>query len=461
MGLGSIIFLYGFCPAFFLIYYLLPKRFRNAALLLFSLAFYAWGDPYCICVLIASAAVNFLLGRLLSGDRSARTRKCIFAAGCCFNILLLGVFKYTGFIFRTVCSALGIERTAPVLPLPMGISFYTFQAVSFLADAYRRRIKAGPVGFSLYMMMFPRVMQGPLMRYEDLAPQLDARTVDAERVAGGIFRFVIGLAKKVLIADVLGTVSAGLGAVPDTVAGAWLGLAAYTLQLYFDFSGYTDMALGLGGMMGFTFPENFRYPYCSRSISDFWRRWHITLGAWFRDYVYFPLGGSRTTKPKLVRNLLIVWLLTGLWHGAGWTFVIWGLFHGVVICIEKLAGLEKRKIPSGVRHIVCMFLVMFGWVPFRSAGVGEMSAYFARMFGAGAVGAVDSTALLYLHDYLPLILIAAVGCTPLVSKLCSRLGEKRPALAGALRCAATVLLLLLCTVFLVNSTYQPQLYARF
>lgn len=460
MSLSSVVFLFGFLPCFFLTYYIVPKTWKNAVCLLGSLAFYAWGEPYFLVPLLLAVAADFGLGLLLRPGR--KCRRTVFVLSCVLNVGLLFLYKYFDFFLSTIGSIFGLSIGFSLsISLPIGLSFFVFRALSYLADVYLEKTPAEThfSNFSLYLCMFPCVLQGPLGRYGEIAPQITERRLRLEDISDGIFRFTVGLGKKVLLCAPLGVIadSAWSGA-DSTVLGAWLGLIAYAMQLYFDFSGYTDMALGLGRMMGFRLPENFNYPYLCTSASDFWRRWHMTLGQWFRDYVYFPLGGSRTDKLRLVRNLLVVWTLTGLWHGANMTFVLWGLYFGVLLCIEKLLRLEKRHIPLVVRHIYALFAVLFGWVFFRSASVTEALDFFRHLF-SGTLA--DEVALLHLHDGLTVLLVGVLACTPTVKTLCLRLNRRRPNVAALLKSCAVVVLLFLCTVYLVNSSYSPFLYLRF
>lgn len=450
MAFNSICFLFYFLPVYFLLVYLCPKKLRNAVALAGSLLFYAWGEPECVLLIAAATLANYGLGLLLS-----RARRLGFALGCVLNLGLLFAFKYLGFFA-------GLFGADLVLPLPLGLSFFVFQAMSYLIDCFRGTIvpEKRLDRFALYLLLFPRVMQGPLMRYGDLREQLDHPALTLPGISRGCFRFAVGLSKKLLLANSLGALADRVwGATDAAAATTWLGLLAYTLQIYFDFSGYTDMALGLGGMMGFEFSENFNYPYLSRSVSEFWRRWHITLGQWFRDYVYFPLGGSRKGRWRLVRNLLVVWTLTGFWHGANWTFLLWGFYFGVLLCAEKLLQIEKRRIPAPLRHVFCLLAVMFGWVLFRSASVEEAFAFFGRLFGS--CGAVDGDTLYDLHDAWPLLLLGAIGATPLLKNLCARVTRRLPNAAPVLQGVAGLAMLAICTVCLANSNYQAFLYLRF
>lgn len=467
MVFSSIIFLYYFIPAFFLLYYLAPARYQNGVCVLGSLFFYAWGEPYYVLLMLFSIWVNYRLGRKLAFDRPDGLRRRTLILACTFHLTLLVVFKYLGFLLRSAYQLTGWEGPEVSLALPLGISFYTFQALSYIVDVYRRQV---PVqnrfwNLALYISMFPQLVAGPIVRYGDINKEIDSRKLALPEISQGIVRFLIGLGKKVLFANSLGELADAVWAVPGleiSVTTAWLGLIAYTLQIYFDFSGYSDMAIGLGRMMGFHFIENFRYPYLSRSVSEFWRRWHISLGSWFRDYVYIPLGGSRVSQGKMIRNLLLVWGLTGFWHGANWTFLLWGLYYGVLICVEKVCRLEERRIPSALRHLGCLLAVILGWVLFRSDTAGQAAMFLGRLMGVGTNGWVDAAARLYLHDELPLLLLASLGCGPWLRRLSSSLVERLPvSVAELLRSSVAFILLVLCTIFLVNSTYNPFIYFRF
>lgn len=351
MVFSSILFLFYFIPAFFLVYYLVPNRFRNFICLIGSLIFYAWGEPYYVFLMLLSIVMNYFLGRLLRFDRADRARKRVMLLACVLNLAMLFVFKYLTFFLQTAYDLFGIQKQAVSLPLPLGISFYTFQALSYILDVYRKRVPVQTrfLNLALYICMFPQLVAGPIVRYADIDAQINDRKAELSGITCGITRFTVGLGKKVLLANVLGSLADAVWKTPGleiSALTAWLGIIAYTLQIYFDFSGYSDMAIGLGRMMGFRFSENFNYPYIAGSVSEFWRRWHISLSSWFRDYVYFPLGGSRTTRAKTVRNLLIVWGLTGFWHGANWTFLLWGLYFGVLICFEKMSTKREQMPPS-------------------------------------------------------------------------------------------------------------------
>ena len=419
MVFSSILFLYLFVPIFFLLYYIAPFRYKNVACLLFSLFFYAWGEPYYIVLMLFSISINYLLGLGLHFKNAQSKRKKFMIAACIFNISILVIFKYLSFFSQSVFDMMGIQKQFPAIMLPLGISFYTFQTLSYIFDVYRREVPVQTKwsNLALYVSMFPQLVAGPIVRYGDINREINSRKPLIEDINYGIFRFIIGLSKKVLISNSLGVLADSVWNTSNleiSVITAWMGLVAYTLQIYFDFSGYSDMAIGLGRMIGFHFNENFNYPYMATSISEFWRRWHISLGSWFRDYVYFPMGGSRTSKRKMIFNLFFVWMLTGLWHGANWTFVLWGIYYGVIICIEKLFDMNRLHIPRPFMHILCMLFVMVGWVFFRSDSIAEASHFLARLIGVGGNGFIGDSAYLYIHDYLLLILVASIGSMPYI-----------------------------------------------
>lgn len=462
VAFSSISFLFCFLPLFFIIYYLIPARAKNVVLLAGSLFFYAWGEPRWILLLLASILVTWLLGRAMRPEASAGRRRGLLILGLVFQLGLLVAVKYAGFFF-------GAFIDLPKLHLPLGVSFYTFHAISYLVDVYRQKTppQKNLLRLGLYLALFPKLVMGPIVPYHELEPALAQRTIDAQDVSDGCFRFTIGLAKKVLLADALAGLVTGIwGDLASlTVLSAWLGLIGYALQLYFDFSGYSDMAIGLGRMLGFRFPENFRYPYLCSSISDFWRRWHISLGSWFKEYLYFPLGGSRAGTLRTLRNLLLVWLATGLWHGASWNYVLWGLYFGVLICLEKLLAPRFRAHPrkgllAGLCRPVCLLLAVLGWVLFRAEDLPAAGRYFACLFG-GAAGA-SAQARLYLHDFWPVLLLGAVGATPLCAKLAGRLGAKlQPGVRAAVQAVLVLALLACSTVWLLNGSFQSFVYFQF
>ena len=445
MLFSSIPFLYYFLPAVVLLYLLAPKRARNAALLLASLVFYGWGEPKYLLLMAADILLGYGFGLLLERRRS----RALLALAVAGPVALLAFFKYSGFLLGGLFPAL--LRIA----LPIGISFYTFQILSYLIDVWRGETAAqrSLLDFAAYVALFPQLVAGPIVRYSSIAAELTDRRTDWDGAAEGLQRFLLGLGKKVLLANVLGELVERCGAA-SSVLGAWLAAVAYALQIYFDFSGYSDMAIGLGRFFGFHFPENFRYPFLSRSAAEFWRRWHITLGSWFRDYVYIPLGGSRVSKWKWVRNLLIVWALTGLWHGAAWNFVLWGLFFAALLLFERLT---RWNPPAPLAHAYVLLAVVLSFVIFRGAGPAE----FGALFGLG-VPAATAEAVYALRSFGPLLLVAMVGSTPLPCRVAAALSIRLPRpLWEVLRCLVLAALLLLCTASLVDGSFNPFLYFRF
>ena len=421
MLFSSIVFLFTFLPVVLILYYLLPVRFRNVILLLASLVFYAWGEPVYLFLMLLSILFNYFSGLDIARnlqDKRAAKRSLVF--NLIINLAVLGFFKYEGFVFDTLNGILPVHISYHALPLPIGISFYTFQILSYIIDVYRGNVKVQTnlPNFALYVTMFPQLIAGPIVQYADVDEQLASREVSWTKFGEGSMYFIRGLAKKVLLANTSGmifTEVSGLAKGNVAVMTAWLGAFAYMFQIYFDFSGYSDMAIGLGKMFGFEFNMNFNYPYVSKSITEFWRRWHISLSSWFRDYVYIPLGGNRVSKIKHIRNLLIVWFLTGLWHGAAWNFVAWGLYYGVILIIEKyLLSPVLDRLPDVVRHIYSIVLVVIGWVLFFSSSFGQAADYIRVMFGAGAHGFADRESMYLLTSNLILWLILIFGSTPLV-----------------------------------------------
>lgn len=473
MAFSSVAFLFGFLPLALLCCFLIPARLRtgrNTVLLLFSLAFYAWGGVRLLPVLLASCVVKWAAALLAAPGR--RWRKAALLAALALNLGTLGYFKYTGFLLDNL-NALGLDAAAPAVLLPAGISFFTFQAVAYLVDVYRGAVPAerSLARLTLFMAFFPQLLQGPILRYGDFAPALAERRETAEDAAGGAVRFCFGLAKKVLLADALGQIADGAFASGErlTVGLAWLGAVAYTLQLYFDFSGYTDMALGLGRVFGFRLPENFNYPYIARSASEFWRRWHQTLSFWFRDYVYIPLGGNRCSKGRQVFNLLVVWLLTGLWHGSAWNFVLWGLYYAVLLTGEKfLWGRVLDRLPAVLRHVYALVLITVGWVLFRSDGLEQAGEMVSAMFGFAPGGAWSGEAEYYLRQFRWELLAAIPAALPIKTWLQAKLtakqeqGSRSAAVTLALAPKALAFALLGWSVVrLLSSTFRSFLYFQF
>ncbi len=468
MLFSSIVFLFTFLPAVVILYYLLPVRFRNVILLLASLVFYAWGEPVYLFLMLLSILFNYFSGLDIARnlqDKRAAKRSLVF--NLIINLAVLGFFKYEGFVLDTLNGILPVHISYHALPLPIGISFYTFQILSYIIDVYRGNVKVQTnlPNFALYVTMFPQLIAGPIVQYADVDEQLASREVSRTKFGEGSMYFIRGLAKKVLLANTSGmifTEVSGLAKGNIAVMTAWLGAFAYMFQIYFDFSGYSDMAIGLGKMFGFEFNMNFNYPYVSKSITEFWRRWHISLSSWFRDYVYIPLGGNRVSKIKHIRNLLIVWFLTGLWHGAAWNFVAWGLYYGVILIIEKyLLSPVLDRLPDVVRHIYSIVLVVIGWVLFFSSSFGQAADYIRVMFGAGAHGFADRESMYLLTSNLILWLILIFGSTPLVHFRCEHMLRTKKWNTTIINSVVYVALFIVCIAYLVTETYNPFLYFRF
>ena len=461
MVFSSLPFLFFYLPAVLLIYKLTPLKLRNLFLLLASLFFYGWGEPVYILIMFLSTAVDYTHGMLVerwrSDDRKARLA---VASSVFFNLAILVFFKYWDFLAGSVNALTGLSLPVFGIPLPIGISFYTFQTMSYTIDVYRRAapVQRNIVTFGAYVTLFPQLIAGPIIQYKTVAEQLVSRREDLEKFVSGVRRFTVGLAKKVLLANAVGELWDQALADPAlTAAGAWLGLIAYAFQIYFDFSGYSDMAIGLGRMLGFEFIENFNYPYIARSVVDFWKRWHISLTTWFREYLYFPLGGNRVPRWKWVRNILIVWLLTGLWHGAGWNFLLWGLYYALFMLAERLfLGKWLEKLPRALQHGYALFVVLIGWALFAVEDTGRLGTYLAACFGgAPLASAADGY---YFRSCLPLLLILTAAATPLGKRLWDRMGERA---RGVLLPLLTLAGLTLCAASLVDASYNPFLYFRF
>ncbi len=466
MVFSSTIFLCVYLPLVLLGYYICPKKGRNLFLLIASLVFYAWGEPKYVFLMIFSILVNYIFGRLMDKNRGRQKRmKLLLVLSVVIDIGLLSVFKYTDFIITNVNAIFGSSFDLLNIALPIGISFYTFQAMSYTIDVYRDdvRVQKNLIDFGMYITMFPQLIAGPIVRYADVQDQLAERSVTTADFSEGIMRFVVGLGKKVLLANQMGAVWSEIYALGGDVSAlmAWTGAIAYTFQIYFDFSGYSDMAIGLGRMFGFKFPENFRYPYQSVSITDFWRRWHITLSTWFKEYLYIPLGGNRCGLARQALNLLIVWSLTGFWHGAGWNFVMWGLYYFVILFIEKLFLLKALdKLPKLFRHVYALLLIVIGWVIFASDDVSVLLPYLGSMFGAnGAVGGMD---VYTLFTKAVLLIICCVASTELPKRLfLSATGAMNEKAAFTIKSVMTIALLALSMILLIGDSYNPFLYFRF
>ncbi len=461
MIFSSLPFLFFYLTITLLVYKLSPLKLRNLILLLVSLFFYGWGEPVYIVIMFLSIAVDYTHGMLVEkfwqNDELARRA---VASSVFFNLAILFFFKYWDFLMGSINALTGLRLPTFGLSLPIGISFYTFQTMSYTIDVYRKDapVQRDPITFGAYVTLFPQLIAGPIIQYKDVAEQLAGRREDLEKFASGVRRFCVGMGKKVLLANAVGKLWESCRDMGElTVLSGWLGLFAYAFQIYFDFSGYSDMAIGLGRMLGFEFMENFNYPYISRSIVEFWKRWHISLTNWFRDYVYIPLGGNRVPRWKWVRNILIVWTCTGIWHGAGWNFLLWGLYYAAWMLLERLwLGKVLEKLPGALRHIYAMAVVLVGWALFAIEDMGALGRYLAVCFGGGALWNAES--LYYLRSYLPLLVLLFLGATPLLKKLAERLSENwREALTPALVLA----MLVLCTASLVDASYNPFLYFRF
>ena len=466
MLFSSVPFLFYFLPAALILYFLVPGRFKNFILLLASLFFYAWGEPKYVLLMLVSIVQGYLFGLLVEKHRGEKASKLFLTLSILVSLGLLGYFKYADFFLSSVNAVTGLSLPLLKLSLPIGISFYTFQVLSYVIDVYRSETAAQKsfIDLAAYVSLFPQLIAGPIVRYSDVAGQLRDRTHSVSAAVEGVRRFTVGFAKKVLLANQFGALASAYKQTQDaSVLFVWLYALAFLLQVYFDFSGYSDMAIGLGRILGFRFPENFNYPYISASITEFWRRWHISLGSWFRDYLYIPLGGSRKGKARQLLNILIVWLATGLWHGAAWTFVLWGLWFAVLLLIEKLwllPLLERRRV---LAHVYTLFFVTLGFVLFDADSAAQALSRIGAMLGAGGLPLFSAQAVYYLKSYGPLLLFGILCATPLPKKALSALREKRGAknVLDVLEPIALLVPLLIGTAFLVDGSFNPFLYFRF
>ena len=467
MVFSSLTFLLCYLPAVLIVYYLAPRKLKNFVLFVFSLLFYAWGEPIYVGLMIFSTILDYCCGRAAEKYRGTKKANIALIVSVTVNLGLLCLFKYTDFLLATINGIFGLSIPLLNLPLPIGISFYTFQTMSYTIDVYRGDTKAQKniISFGAYVSLFPQLIAGPIVRYQTIAEQIDNRVHTADLFSSGVKRFVRGLAKKVLLANNIGLLWNTISQTDVsklTVVSAWLGVVAFAFQIYFDFSGYSDMAIGLGRMFGFEFCENFDYPYISASVTEFWRRWHISMGTWFRDYVYIPLGGNRRGLKIQIRNIAIVWLLTGFWHGAAWNYVLWGVFYGILLIFEKFFLLDKlKKTPAFVGRIYTMFCVLIGWGLFAIEDFSRLGGYFGAMFGFGA-GLCDNSALWQLSSYLPLLVVCVVASTPIASKAYKWVNEKcAPAIMTAANSLGLTGGMLLSTAYLISGSYNPFLYFRF
>lgn len=469
MYFSSLLFLFVFLPIVLAVYYIVPRKFRNAFLLLANLIFYGWGEPVFILIMIVSVVSNYIFGLLIEKYRDNQKRKKTFLVlSLVISLGLLAVFKYTGFVTDILRAIPPFSFMPKInLPLPIGISFYTFQTLSYTIDVYRGDTKAQKslVSFGTYVSFFPQLIAGPIVRYETIEKELQERTHSFEKIAYGIKRFTIGLAKKTIIANQLGALCTVCNAADEkTVVLYWISAISYMLQIYFDFSAYSDMAIGLGKIFGFSFLENFNYPYISKSITEFWRRWHISLGTWFKDYIYIPLGGSREGTKKLIRNILIVWTLTGIWHGANWNFIIWGLMFGIILIIEKLWSRKYlEKLPKIFRNIYVLFIVMISFIIFGADSLGQAFTNIQGLCGIHCDGIINQYTIYYLKSYLIILILAIIGATPLVTNIINKLKEnaKINKIINIIEPIFIIVLLLIVTAYLVDSSYNPFLYFRF
>lgn len=464
MVFSSLVFMFAYLPITLLAYYLVPRQGRNIFLFIVNLIFYGWGEPKLVLLMVFNIFFNYTGGWLVDKYRAdAKKKKLFLILTCVLDIGILAVFKYTGMITETLNMLPFLNIPELQISLPIGISFYTFQTMSYVIDVYRDDVPVSKnfINFGTYVALFPQLIAGPIVRYRDVAEQLVNRRETLEMFTRGVKLFMVGLAKKVIIANTMGTLTTNIFATTDEngVVGTWVGMIAYTFQIYFDFSGYSDMACGLGNMMGFEFLKNFNYPYIAKSITDFWRRWHISLSTWFKEYVYIPLGGNRKGVKRQILNLIIVWGLTGLWHGAAYNFVLWGLYYGLLLILEKFV-LKKflDRLPSFVQHIYTLFIIIIGWGLFYFTDVGQLGEFMVDLFNFGN-GICGNQAFNLIMSNLPMLIIAAVASTPLATMLYTRFEHRRFMwIPETLYCMGV---LAVSTASLVNQSYNPFLYFRF
>lgn len=472
MVFSSLLFLFWFLPVVLLLYYIMPKQLKNLVLFTASLIFYAWGEPVYVILMLFSTIVDYIHGRIVDYCRmNGRNRLAGMAVftSVIINLMLLGVFKYSDFFIDILNKGLSLSIDRPNLPLPIGISFYTFQTMSYTIDVYRReaKVQKNIISFGAYVAMFPQLIAGPIVQYKTIADELFFRRGTVKDTADGVRLFLTGLGKKVLFANNIGLLWDSIKALPEgemSVLLSWTGILSYTFQIYFDFSGYSDMACGLGKMFGFSFPQNFNYPYMAKSITDFWRRWHITLGTWFREYVYIPLGGNRRGRVKQLRNITIVWILTGIWHGASFHFLVWGVYYGMLLIIEKLFLLDKlKKWPGWTSRFYTMFFVIIGWVIFAFDSLSQGIGYLGLLFGAGEIPFVNRQFIYSFYNYIILFLFLIAGCTSyprIWIQDCFQKMKNRPFWIVLENCFY-IIIFLLSIAYLVDATYNPFLYFRF
>lgn len=467
MLFSSISFLYYFLPCVIILYFIVPRKIKNAVLFISSMIFYCYGEPKYIVLMIITILMAYITALLMNKYKETKLKKVFLFLSIAISLGLLGIFKYSDFLILNVNKLINTNLPLLRLALPIGISFYTFQVLSYTIDVYRGTVKVqkNPLKLATYVTLFPQLIAGPIVRYETVENELDNRKHSFENFSYGTTRFVIGLSKKVLIANVLGEFCNVFFATNEkTILLYWLYAIAYSLQIYFDFSAYSDMAIGLGRIFGFHFLENFDYPYISKSITEFWRRWHISLGSWFRDYVYIPLGGNRKGKIKLLRNIFIVWLLTGIWHGANWTFVIWGLLFGAMLIIEKLfLGKILDKLPKIIQRIYVLFIVMISFIIFNANNMEEAIQNIIGLFGANGEIFANKYTLYYLKSYLIIFIIAIIGATPFIKRTIEKIKENQVMrkIINLFEPVVLIVLLLVVTAYLVDNSFNPFLYFRF
>ena len=461
MLFSSIPFLYYFLPAVLILYFAVPRVLKNAVLLVSSLVFYGWGEPKLLFLMIFTIAVFYGCGLAMGKAQTQKQKKFWMVVSIVISVALLGLFKYADFFIDSFNAATGLSVPLLRLALPVGISFYTFQCLSYTIDVYRgvAAVQKNPISFGAYVVLFPQLIAGPIVRYIDVARELDSRTHSWDDIALGLRRFIVGLAKKVIIADNFALLMKMFRESSEpSVLFYWMYAIAFTLNIYFDFSGYSDMAIGLGRVFGFRFIENFNYPYLSKSVAEFWRRWHMSLGSWFRDYIYIPLGGNRVSTGRWIFNTLVVWMLTGAWHGAAWNFILWGLLYAVCLMAEKWIP-ALQKLPTILRRGYTLLVVVLGFVLFNAADLTQAGSDLAGMFGFAGLPLVSAETLYYLRSYGILFLLGFVGATPLIRDTAKKLGSKK--VGAILEPIVLVFLLLVCTGYLVDGSFSPFLYFRF
>lgn len=473
MLFSSIVFLFIFLPTLIFVYYVSPRKIRNLVLLIFSLFFYGYGEPKYLTIMLLSITLNYIMGFLVHRYRKKTTLShFIILLATIMNISILGYYKYANFILENINNIFNTSYNILEIVMPIGISFFTFQGLSYVIDVYKGQgeVQKNPLNVALYISLFPQLIAGPIVRYETVSEQINNRKETLEGFTYGIERFILGLSKKVLIANTVGLVADEIFSINPgemSILLSWIGIISYTLQIYFDFSGYSDMAIGLGRIFGFKFLENFNYPYISRNITEFWRRWHISLGTWFRDYVYIPLGGNRVKTYRFLTNIVIVWFLTGLWHGAAWNFIIWGLYYGLILIIEKMfLGKIIENLPRFFQHIYTMILVVIGWLIFRTETISYGKDYLLTMFGFGNEVFVDSKSIYYILEYRFAFIVGILGSMPIypyINRKFKNINTKwiRVLFIDYMKSLLLIFLFLLSVMYLLTSTFNPFIYFRF